>query len=404
MHKQLDNKVKKVIVVNSSDFTRSSAVTSRIKAYCKGLMSNGVDVEIVGGYIVTSSNDDAELPIKGETNGIQYQYVQRRKAGYGVIKGCFYKISFLFKTIVTIGKINHKTRIDYAFLSMDTSLFLWFYTFVFGLFRIKTILIADEYPVAIRDQGKSDISTKERRSLQAVWRFIYGRVFINEKLVEYYNNIRTTDRVMVLPTIIDTDRFQNIIIGNSNKYLCYVGGMDLSNDNVDLIIKAFAKISDKYPEIELHLYGKPKANDKARLENIIKDCHLENKVFLKGYIGYYEVPRIMANACIMVTSQSKTKRAEGGLPTKAGEYLMSGVPSILSDVSTISQFLIHKKHVFIVPPDDINLYADTIEYVLNNYDVAKSVAQVGRQYVENNYSYSVQGKRLVDFLNSVKVY
>lgn len=395
-----NKQIKKVVVLNSSDFTRSSAVTSRIKAYCKGLLSNGVDVEIVGGYIVTSSNDNA-IAIKGETNGIQYQYVQRRKVGYGVIKGYFYKIGFLFKTIVTIGKINHKTRIDYAFLSMDTSLFLWFYTFIFGLFRIKTILVADEYPVAIRDQGKPDISTKERHSLQGVLRFIYGRVFINKKLVDYYNNIRTTSRVMVLPTIIDTDRFQNIVMSNGVKYLCYVGGMDLSNDNVDLIIKAFAIIADKYPEIELHLYGRPCENDKMILEGIVKDYHLEKRVFLKGYIGYYDVPRIMANACIMVTSQSNSKRAEGGLPTKVGEYLMSGVPSILSDVSTISQFLIDKKHVFIVPPDNVDIYASTIEYVLNNYDEAKQIAAAGRQFVESNYSYKVQGKRLVNFLNAI---
>lgn len=48
----------------------------------------------------------------------------------------------------------------------------------------------------------------------------------------------------------------------AQKYMCYMGNMMLAKDNVDNIIRAFKRICDDFPDIDLYLYGTPSEKDK----------------------------------------------------------------------------------------------------------------------------------------------
>ena len=51
-----------------------------------------------------------------------------------------------------------------------------------------------------------------------------------------------------------------------------------------LLIDAFAKIADRFPEWTLEFWGEEQSKTRytKRLKSMIQDCHLENRVFLKG--------------------------------------------------------------------------------------------------------------------------
>ena len=85
---------------------------------------------------------------------------------------------------------------------------------------------------------------------------------------------------LILSTIVDTDRFKHLSYTKSSRdYLCYMGNMELAKDNVDNIIKAFNLIKDKFPRLDLYLFGAPSEFDKAFLLQLVQSLSLSDRSF-----------------------------------------------------------------------------------------------------------------------------
>lgn len=107
---------------------------------------------------------------------------------------------------------------------------------------------------------------------------------------------------------------------------------------------------------------------------------------------YDQVPQILKNAKILVSSQPNTKRAEGGFPTKLGEYMITGVPILMTDVGEIAKYVKNGENGYIVPPDNPESYAKQLSFILKNYNTALQVANNAKQYIINNFSTASAGK------------
>ena len=219
----------------------------------------------------------------------------------------------------------------------------------------------------------------------------------------FYDSKICPKPTLLLSTIVDTDRFNDVKPFEAKRdYLCYMGNMELTKDNVDNIIYAFNIVKNDYPNIDLHLFGCPNSKDKEYLISIIKKLKLSDRVFIMGRINSEEVPNILVSAKVLVASQPNTKRAEGGFPTKMGEYFMSGVPTILTDVGEISLYVKDGVNAYIVPPSRPDLYAEKLRYIFNEYPKALKVAQNAKSYIMNNFGYEVAGRKIFDFIWDLK--
>ena len=228
-------------------------------------------------------------------------------------------------------------------------------------------------------------------------------ISISETLRNYYSQL-VNKPSFILSGITDVSRFdkpEELEDGNRPPYLCYMGNMELAKDNVDNIIRAFDLIKNKYPDLELHLYGAPSLQNRATITSLINVLNLENRVFLKGTVDFDQVPQLLAGAKVLVSSQPDTVRASGGFPTKLGEYLASGVPTLLTDVGENSKYVKDNVHVFFVEPNNYFSYAKRLEYILNNYPKANEIAQKGRQLIIDNFSSLTKGRELLFFFNQL---
>ena len=380
-------------------FPEGMAATNRIIAYCKGLNANIVDTEV---FIFRPKVGKEELS-QGYIDNIKYIYAHVRKENCSMFRKLLYERPVtLFKTLALIKKSHNEKPFDTILLSYDTPFLLFFFgIFLRLLIGVKIGFIADEYPLEIREYGKSEISLVSKLWFKLAFHFIAYRILIHEKLRDYYNKEISKKPSYIMGSIIDENRFEiDSCDFDNGGDLCYCGGMALNNDNVDLIIQAFNKIKDKYPNVNLLLYGSPSDKDRLFLIDMINSFHLQERVFLKGRISYNEVPRMMKHAAVLVTSQSRTKRAEGGLPTKLAEYLISGRPAIVSKVSVIPEVLSDRENIFMVEPDNIDDYINTLDEVLSNYDVALDVAKRGQLFAIQNYGNVHVCRNLKEFLSS----
>ena len=390
----------RVSVVCTFAFPEGLAASTRIISYLKGLHQLGVRTDVFIYRPTEVYNKKSKYPPKGEFEGIQYIYPKTRTYSKYRLLRFLKRYYYYLITCINIWKENKKQKIDFLLISNDFLDILFTFTITAKLLKIKPIFITDEYPSPIRGQLKDKIPNWKSYLYKKILKHEDSLIFMTEKLNKFYNS-ELNKSYHILPTITDTSRF-NIPIKKSTgqKYLCYMGNMELAKDNVDNIIVAFSKISDKYRDINFFLYGAPSQTDKQYLENVIEQNNLKERVFIKNRVNFEEVPQIVKNAYILVSSQPNTKRAEGGFPTKLGEYMAAGVPTLLTDVGEITQYVQDGVHVHIVPPENPLLYAEKLEFIINNYEHCKKIAENAKKYLAENFDYLAVAKKLKDFLET----
>ncbi len=394
-------KIKRIVVLCFWEFPIGMAPTNRILAYSKGLIENGVDVEIFSfKRIYTDEVKLKKINSRGVVDGIHYEYphfFNHLGRKFSIIR-YFDEIILRIKIFFKIFKLKSTNRIDFIFFSFDDVFSLKAYTSLIKLLKIPIVFVADEYPIPIRDFMQNSVPELLLIKYKKYHKQFKVRVLMSKALENFYNlNIHPLPSFL-LNSIVNTNRFEKVNRTSSNNSICYMGNLSLSKDNVDNIIEAFSYISNEYPDLELHLYGNPNENDKLKLDELITKLNLKKRVHFKGQVSSNLVPEILCNSKILVNSQPITKRAEGGFPTKLAEYLMSEVPSIFTDSGDISLYLKDGVNGYMVEPCNSLLYSVKIKYILNNYKEAKNVAVAGKKFIIDNFDSIKVTKELIEFL------
>lgn len=390
----------KVGVFTYFPFPKGLAPTTRIIAYSKGLQNNGCKVEIFSCCWIP---DTENIPLEGFVEGVPYKNSHFWHTKYGK----FFKVTvdkyLLHRNTIRNIKNSHFTEpFDVILVACDLLSVLTYYVPKIAHLGIKTVFVIDEYPPAIREL-KSEVPQIWLDTFKTIDRYFLGRVLMTETLRDFYNH-----KIRVLPShimcsILDEGRFEDVRPQKAErKYLCYMGNLMLKKDDICTIIRAFCEIKDEYPDLDLHLYGNESTPEEGQiLRSIISEKGAENRVFLKGRVEYEQVPAILAGATLLVTAQPNTKRAEGGFPTKLGEYMMTGVPMIVTDVGEIHKFVTHKIDCYMVPPESPHEYAETLRYALSHKEESLQIAKHAYENAYNNYSSRKVGEGLVSFLQQI---
>lgn len=390
-----ESEIKKVGIVCAYQFPEGMAPTIRILAYSKGLRQNGVDVEIFT-FKETPAGED--IPMEGYVNGILYKrsYIKRRK---GLFVGLCDRLNMfrrLYQQIKTSDKVS---PFDYILLSFDSLDKLYTIVPLLKLLNKRLLFIGDEFPEPIR-RLKKDIPWWQKPAYRFIHRFLDGRILMTRNLQKFYDKRAGEKPTFILNSIIDEKRFESVSRQPvEQKYICYMGNMQLAKDNVDNIIRAFSIISSSYPDYHLWLFGTPSEKDRKIIEDVIAETDMQDKVLIKGRIDYDQVPQVLANASILVTSQPVTTRAEGGFPTKMAEYMMSGTPMIVTDVGEICNYVTDGENAFVVEPCNPEAYANKIRYIFSSSEIAEKVAQRANIDAMTNFSSKITLKQLIEFLN-----
>lgn len=394
---------KKIGILTFWGFPEGMAPTTRILAYSKGLVNHGVDVEIFSFRRIFKSDFETEkIIMEGLYQGVFYTYLHVFSDLGKKIKiiRILDEIILRIKLIIKIIRSNRKQKFDLFLFSFDDVHSLSAYCNLFRIFSFPLYFVADEFPIPIRDFMKESVPQKLMKKYNKFQRYFKGRILMSNSLKNFYNKSCFELPTFILNTIVDSDRFKNISILPYCEYICYMGNMSLNKDNVDNIVRAFSLITTKYDKLELHLYGVPNKEDKELLENLISELKLKSRVFIKGRLPNADVPSVLKSAKICVNSQPITKRAEGGFPTKLGEYLLAEVPSVFTNSGDIGIFVKDGIHTFLVKPENPKDFANKLEFILDNYDLAMKVASNGKVFVEKNFSAEIQTANLINFFNS----
>ncbi len=158
---------------------------------------------------------------------------------------------------------------------------------------------------------------------------------------------------------------------------------------VDILIQAYKKVMNDFPEFELKIVGH--CPDKTRFETLLGDCQqvkLLDAVPHEGAISLME-----SCACFVLPSRTE------GMPRVLVEAMAASKPFIASKVGGIPHYLTHEKEGLLFDSEDIESLANCLRRILADENLRKELGANGYKLVSEGMSekyYQYNFKELIE--------
>lgn len=173
---------------------------------------------------------------------------------------------------------------------------------------------------------------------------------------------------IVIPNPIDESTYAaELFEGNRRKVIINVGRLT-AQKNQRLLISAFKDVAKKYPDYELHIYGKGELL--PNLQQYVSNLNLQNHVFFKGV----EANVLLKNRDVALFVMSSDFE---GFPNTLVEAMANGIPVISTDFETKAarELLDGGNGGGLVAVGDKNALAQEIIYALTHPDIVAEKAK-----------------------------
>jgi glycosyltransferase involved in cell wall biosynthesis len=393
----------KVYIVTRSAFPIGFASTNRILSYARGFVFNKIETKILCLRPTEKTDSVINTDQEGIYNGIPYVYTSGTtiKSSNTFVK-ILQHILGLINAFSRIKKDNSNSKID-AIILYERSLVLSLFFFVVTkLLKITYLKEESEYPFVERKDNLYN-----RIYLFVFINFSYrlfdGMLIMTKILIEYFKDkVNSRAQIIHIPMTVEFERFENVKKNNKGDYLAYCGDLN-PKDGIEILIKSFKIVSEKYPLLKLLIIGDNKNNSIIdSIKSLLHKLKIDDRVILTGRVSRDDMPDLLCNAIALCLSRPSSIQAHGGFPTKLGEYLATGKPVIVTSVGEIPIYLTDGDNALIAEPDNVDHFASKIDIVLSNQDKAKEIGMKGKEVAINNFNYKFQSMMVINFIKKIQ--
>jgi len=263
---------------------------------------------------------------------------------------------------------------------------------------IKVIFERTEFPhFMILSQTKTLTYLKEASSIISM-RFSDAFITCTETLANYYSGKTKTNKNLIIPFLIQPELFNTDNI-QKQKQIGYCGYMGNNKDGIFCLIDAFAKTSILYPEWTLKLMGGAEEDVITKIKQKIKQFNLQDKIILTGNIDHPTVIKNLKESSILALARPNTKQAQGGFPSKLGEYLATGTPVVVTPAGEIPKYLSDGLNAYIAKDFEPEAFSEKLIEIIQNYDKAKLIGIEGKK-IALEFSYISVSSKIENFINN----
>lgn len=194
-----------------------------------------------------------------------------------------------------------------------------------------------------------------------------GTVFQTEDERDWYGKRIKMAKTTIIPNAINEAFLRPLCRGKKKKHIVGVGRLN-DQKNFSLLIKAFALVSEDYPEYDLIIYGEGKKRDD--LERLVKEKGLNDHIFLPGNIT--NIAETLEKVSLFVLSSDYE-----GMPNALMEAMALGIPCISTDCPCGgSKFLIDSgKNGILVPVRDVDAMANAMRKLLSDMEYSEQIGK-----------------------------
>jgi glycosyltransferase involved in cell wall biosynthesis len=211
----------------------------------------------------------------------------------------------------------------------------------------------------------------------AVWSVekLIPRLYRRERFVAISESTRddlvrrgiARDRVEVHHPGIDRPALPIPDLASRARRVVYVGRLERYK-NVDVLIRAMARLGSRFPDAQLVVIGEGK--DRPRLEAVARETGFAPRTRFTGFIDEAVRNRLLAESRVCVCPSSK----EGwGLTVIEANAL--GTPNVASDAPGLRDSVRDGETGFLVPDGDVAAFAERIGQLLADDELAERMSR-----------------------------
>lgn len=149
---------------------------------------------------------------------------------------------------------------------------------------------------------------------------------------------------------------------------------------INILLQAFAQVITQVPQAQLLIAGEGK--EERKLRQLAQQLNIEQNITWLGYIPRSELEKAFNCAWVQVVP-SVWDEPFGNVTTEA---MMRGTTVIASAVGAQPEIIDEGVTGFLVPPNDVQAWSNTLVRVLKNQDLAEKMGQAGRKRAINYFS------------------
>lgn len=396
------NKKLQIVFISSLQYPEGGAPANRHLAYAKGLCELGNEISFV---LTSIQSDKNKIHLIQNINFVYIEHVKNfKKQNENFAIRLFLKYKSYIKCKEYLIALKKKKSIDILVLLDSTTIELFPILRVANRLRICVIHERTEYPFIF---GHDNFIGKLNLWLyyKIVLPRFNGLFVISEALKKhFFQEAKFQKPIAIINMIVDPSRFEfkSGTINSEYSYIAYCGSMEGDKDGIGTLIRAFGKAintSSFCADLRLKLIGDI-SNDKLvqNLKQIALDSNCLDQIILTGKVQRSYIPELLSNSKALVLARPANKQAEGGFPTKLGEYLATGKPVIITRVGEIENFLINGVNSFLAQPNDVSSFSNQIIKVFSDYSNAIEIGGEGRKLTYTVFNYKTQAIVLHNFM------
>lgn len=251
--------------------------------------------------------------------------------------------------------------------------------------------------ISIRNDPKKEEELYESKfrviAKKILFRYASGWVFLTDDQMSYYEKDIKGESTKIFNPLSDEicKELQNEQRSKSNlKDIVSVGNLR-AQKRYDLLIEAFSKIHDLYPEDKLIIYGEGPCRES--LEKQISDKGLQDKVLLPGATTNVVKSIINAKAFVLPSDFE-------GLPNSLMEAMATGIPCVATDCPCggVGALIKNKENGLLCETGNSEQIAEALRCILDNEEISDHLGENAKSIVStcDIHSVSSQWKYFID--------
>ncbi|MHA1989071.1 MAG: glycosyltransferase [Promethearchaeota archaeon] len=164
---------------------------------------------------------------------------------------------------------------------------------------------------------------------------------------------------------------------------------------IEYLIKAFAKVKNKYAEKSLKLLIVGQGTQREYLQSLVLELGIEDDTIFTGFVNHDEIIQYHNMLDIFVAASLEESFGVSVLEASA-----CGKPVVVSNVGGLPEVVDQDKTGFLVDKENPELLAEAIGRLVCNPDLRGEMGRNGRQKVIDEYDWEDSVKRMISIYES----
>jgi len=375
----------------------------RIRRQAEALEKRGYKVDIICRYSPSINQKSREEYGDITAYRIMNAPSQENKINYFLQSILFITIAFIRLNLLSLKK-------KYSLIQVhNLPDYLIFVGILHKLFGVKLILDIHDPSVDLFEEkwpGKKNkifkyfIKIGERYSCKLADHLITVTSMCKEKLVERGNPSNKITLILnaANETIFTFNKLRNFTKITEGVKILYYGTI-AERQGLHNAVKAMKYLLKDIPNSSLNIYGIYETSYRKKLENLNEELNLENNVILHGSIIREQIPDIINEHDIGIVPHPCTTYSNLSLPTKAFEYVTSGLPVVSTRIESLFKTLNDNCITYVENGNPKDL-SEAIKFICLNPEVRKSRTDLAYQAIKE-ISGQVMNKRYIDLIDKI---